>query len=179
MKDSNQRDASADDKHSVTAVFAERLRYWRRERGLSLKALAEKSGVSETSLISYEQNRKIAGIDKLVALARALDVSTIDLIGEIAPPADSRAFLEWRIMRCLKTLQEAEYLWYWDKDASRIIINLPPKLIRTDDGIVISHGNSPVVMDESAFVAIFERIADTALGRADLKQIVAEEIRRL
>lgn len=86
----NQRDAPADDKQAITAIFAKRLRYWRQERGLSLKALAKKAGVGEMTIVAYEQNIRTAGIDKVAALAKALDVTVTDLLDDCGDDSEQR-----------------------------------------------------------------------------------------
>ena len=70
----------ADNKQAVLDIFARNLRRWRQERGLSLKALAQKAGVGEMTIVAYEQTARAAGIDKVAALAEALGVTVSDLL---------------------------------------------------------------------------------------------------
>ena len=59
-----------------------RVRELRRERGMTVNALAEKSGVSRATIWKLEQSEvKNVSIGTMQKLAKALDVRTEDLIG--------------------------------------------------------------------------------------------------
>ena len=61
-----------------------RIRELREQKGLSQVQLAELSHVHRVSISMYETGRKKPNIDSLKRLAKALDVSTDDLLGESA-----------------------------------------------------------------------------------------------
>lgn len=56
------------------------IRLWREHRGLSVTALAEKAGFSQSYLSEIETGRKQASARALKALAEALDVGLDDLV---------------------------------------------------------------------------------------------------
>lgn len=63
------------------SVFAARLRGKRAEADMSQTELAERSGVSQTTVFQYEDGTQTPGADKLFALAEALGCTPNDLIG--------------------------------------------------------------------------------------------------
>ena len=144
----------ADNKQAVLDIFARNLRRWRQERGLSLKALAKKSGVSETSLLSYEQTRKVAGIDKLMALAEALDVTVSDLLD------DGGDVTEQRLWRCTR-IAEGLGLFISVVGTARIIISES----RPAPGVEY------VVLDKSDFVYKMEMLINYAMTNPSLRKV--------
>lgn len=56
------------------------IRVWREYRGLSLRGLAEKAGISAAMLSEIENNKKEGSVRTLAALARALGVDLDDLL---------------------------------------------------------------------------------------------------
>ena len=70
--------------------FYSRLRQLRKEKGLSIKQVAERSGLSYRTIQSYElQDRTPAIIDALIALSRCFGVSVDYLIGVSDNPKPS------------------------------------------------------------------------------------------
>lgn len=67
-------------------IFSQRLKDARSKKQLTQRQLADKIGVSATTLTNYETNKsKVPGADVLVSLSKALDVSIDWLLGnEIA-----------------------------------------------------------------------------------------------
>ena len=63
-------------------TFSTRLRNTRIERGLSQQELADKVGLNKASISKYENNLSPPGMTNVIALADALHVSTLYLIGE-------------------------------------------------------------------------------------------------
>ena len=57
------------------------LRSWRNHRGLSLRVLGERSGVSYVTIAKIEADRMSPTVDTLEKLARALRVRVPDLFG--------------------------------------------------------------------------------------------------
>lgn len=58
-----------------------RLRALRRDRGITLAALAETTGVSESTLSRLESGQRRATLELLLPLARTYDVPLDDLVG--------------------------------------------------------------------------------------------------
>src|SRR5215475_3384549 len=58
------------------------IRIWREKRGMTQRALAKTAGVAPSYLAEIEGNRKPGSADALSRLARALGVSTDDLLYE-------------------------------------------------------------------------------------------------
>lgn len=56
------------------------LAVWREHRGLSREGLAEAAGVSVTDIAMVEVDGRELGLRRMVALARALDIDTEDLL---------------------------------------------------------------------------------------------------
>ncbi|WP_370944658.1 helix-turn-helix domain-containing protein [Amycolatopsis sp. cg5] len=63
-----------------------RLKRLRRERGTTLAALAEQTGISSSTLSRLESGQRRATLELLLTLARAYQVPLDDLVG--APPPD-------------------------------------------------------------------------------------------
>ena len=71
----------------IPAVVVDRLaegkapvRVWREYRGLSLRGLAEKAGISAAMLSEIENGKKEGSVRSLTALARALGIDLDDLV---------------------------------------------------------------------------------------------------
>lgn len=60
----------------------------RRERGLTVEALAEKAGISKSYLSEMMNGKKPINSNRLAALAQALRVSPVELIDENSIPED-------------------------------------------------------------------------------------------
>ncbi len=54
--------------------FGDKIRAVREKRGLTLREVAEKAGVSESMVSQIERNRVSPAIDTLLSLAAALDI---------------------------------------------------------------------------------------------------------
>jgi len=83
----------------LAAVVGERLRTTRRDRGLSLAALAEQAGIGKGSLSEIENGSRNATLGTLYALAGALGVPLATLLAErvgaeVASPGISARLLE-------------------------------------------------------------------------------------
>ncbi|MFI6789617.1 helix-turn-helix domain-containing protein [Nonomuraea sp. NPDC050383] len=65
----------------VLGAVGPRLRALRRDRGITLAALAETTGVSESTLSRLESGQRRATIELLLPLARTYDVPLDDLVG--------------------------------------------------------------------------------------------------
>lgn len=61
--------------------YAEAMRRARKEAGLTMRELSEKSGVTEVTICSYENGTRTPRLPKLVALADALSLSMDAYIG--------------------------------------------------------------------------------------------------
>lgn len=70
--------------HELAVALADesqsRLRTWRKYRGLTMKALAEKAGLSQPYLSDIENGKADGSISAMKALAAALDVGIDDLV---------------------------------------------------------------------------------------------------
>ena len=77
-----QNDVEKKEKKRVPYHFGEKLRKVREHKGLTLKVVAEKAGVSESLVSQIERNRVSPAIDTLLALADALDINLEFLFDE-------------------------------------------------------------------------------------------------
>jgi transcriptional regulator with XRE-family HTH domain len=69
---------------SLRAVVAENLRTLRRKVGVAQEALARKSGLSVSYVSMLERGQRAPPLDTLEALSKALGVSPLRLLQEIA-----------------------------------------------------------------------------------------------
>ncbi|WP_367305553.1 helix-turn-helix domain-containing protein [Alicyclobacillus acidocaldarius] len=67
------------------AELAQRLRYYRKLRGLSVRELAERAGVSVSYIYAIESGARGSNAAKLGLIAEALGVSLSDLWGDARP----------------------------------------------------------------------------------------------
>jgi len=82
--------------HAFLARLGERVRTWRTEHGMSRKALAEASGVSERYLAQLEAGQGNISVLLLRKVARAMGVAVEGLVREEAPAAKPIALLGLR-----------------------------------------------------------------------------------
>jgi len=80
----------------------QRISSYRKIRGYSLSELARRSGVSRSYLYLIESGGSIPTEEKLRALAKALDVSMLDILGtEDARMREAEELLrEWKKLAC-------------------------------------------------------------------------------
>jgi XRE family aerobic/anaerobic benzoate catabolism transcriptional regulator len=84
-KESIEQDANA-----ILAELGARVRAWRARRGMTRKALAADSGLSERFLADVESGKGNVSINSLEATARALNITVIDLLQDAPRPALAR-----------------------------------------------------------------------------------------
>ena len=78
--------------HNATLLdLATRVRAWRARRGMTRKALAVDSGLSERFLADVESGKANVSINSLEAAATALNITVIDLLQDPVRPALGRA----------------------------------------------------------------------------------------
>lgn len=68
---------------SKLEAFARNLRELREQAGMSQKSLAEKVGVTPTTISAYEKNIKNPSLENALAIADALNVFLGDMCGEV------------------------------------------------------------------------------------------------
>lgn len=80
-------------------MFYTKLRMIRKQRGLTIKQVAELSGLSYRTVQSYElQDRTPAAIDNIIALSRALGVSVDYLLNNEVSAKESPTLSEFQEM---------------------------------------------------------------------------------
>ena len=77
----------ASTKKSVGRVIGRRIAEARRKAGLTQAQLAERLGWSRDALINYEHGRRTLAVERLIAIAEALDVPAATLLIEDASQA--------------------------------------------------------------------------------------------
>lgn len=83
--------ASPEPEAKATLVeLGARVRAWRARRGMTRKALAADSGLSERFLADVESGKGNVSINSLEAAARALNISILDLLQDAPRPAMAR-----------------------------------------------------------------------------------------
>ena len=157
---------------SITEIFATNLRNCRLAQGLSRKKLAALSGVSETAINSYEQGIKTAGIDKVEALAWALEVPVKKLI----TIADNNEFHD-KLLKCYDVLKLANIGFNLNLNNGDFELHLPPKVNRSVDGtIAISEIPPPIVIDLDALNLIVDRALQRVIVNSNMREIIEEII---
>ena len=68
----------------VKEEIAKNILYYRKKRGLTRKALAEKIGVSASAVVKWEMGDNSIDMDTLLELCEILDVSMNDMFGKCA-----------------------------------------------------------------------------------------------
>ena len=84
----NEHDVKAP--QATLAELGARVRAWRARRGMTRKALAADSGLSERFLADVEGGKGNVSINSLEAAARALNITVIDLLQDAPRPALAR-----------------------------------------------------------------------------------------
>ncbi len=84
-------DASSDSGSDTLSELGSRVRAWRARRGMTRKALASDSGLSERFLADVESGKGNVSINSLEAAARALNISILELLQDAPRPALARA----------------------------------------------------------------------------------------
>lgn len=72
---------TAEQRDAHRRAFGERVRGLRVQLGLSQEALAERADLHRTYVGSVERGERNISLDKIYALAEALDVSAAELLG--------------------------------------------------------------------------------------------------
>jgi transcriptional regulator with XRE-family HTH domain len=80
----------SDDGGQWRQAFGARIRELRTERGLSQEALALAAGMSTPYLSDVERGKRSPGLDMIVALAVALDLSLSELFAGVSVGEQSR-----------------------------------------------------------------------------------------
>jgi methanogenic corrinoid protein MtbC1 len=70
-------------------LFAEQLKYIRRERGISQKLLAEALGIGQTTIANYERGTRTPNVELIGKMAIVLQTSVDELIGMNAVSAET------------------------------------------------------------------------------------------
>ena len=83
-------DSEAGNKATLAELGA-RVRSWRARRGMTRKALAADSGLSERFLADVESGKGNVSINSLEAAARALNITVLELLQDAPRPALARA----------------------------------------------------------------------------------------
>lgn len=84
--------------------FAQRLSSLRKSRGLTQEELAQSSGVSRRVIAHYETNIKAPTADVALRLAKTLDISLTQLMGQ--RPISSKPGIDRTILRKAKLLEK-------------------------------------------------------------------------
>ena len=85
------KEATEQNNTATMAELGSRVRAWRARRGMTRKALASDSGLSERFLADVESGKGNVSINSLEAVARALNISILELLQDAPRPALTRA----------------------------------------------------------------------------------------
>lgn len=81
---------SEQESKATLAELGSRVRAWRARRGMTRKALAADSGLSERFLADVESGKGNVSINSLESVARALNISILELLQDAPRPAMAR-----------------------------------------------------------------------------------------
>ena len=84
-------EAAEQHRNNTLVELGARVRAWRARRGMTRKALATDSGLSERFLADVESGKGNVSINSLAAAAQALNITVVDLLQEAQRPALARA----------------------------------------------------------------------------------------
>lgn len=101
--------------------IGERVKYWRNVRKLSQAKLAEKIAVSQSVICRLERGEDMTSVDRLHAIAKALQVPLSVLFGEADGVFDTeQVALLWKISQ-YKPEQKQMLIQYLEKNIELII----------------------------------------------------------
>jgi len=109
-------------KSQAVVEFGEKLRKARREKGLTQSQLAEITGLSRRSIVHYERHAKMPPLEKVKKMARALKVSSDELLGMPTPTKEEKQ-QEKASYRIMKRVRQIEQLPKRDQDMILSLIN--------------------------------------------------------
>ncbi len=85
-----EQESRATESNATLSELGGRVRAWRARRGMTRKALASDSGLSERFLADVESGKGNVSINSLEAAARALNISILELLQDAPRPALAR-----------------------------------------------------------------------------------------
>lgn len=159
------------DKKTVNKILGENIKRIRQEKGVSRKDLAEKLGVSEVSISTYENGQKQPPLEKIFSIADFLKVSVASLTGENdysdnVPNVEKIVgdeIFEYRFERAINMANCANYSPQILSDG-QIVISAAKEFKHADNGIIyFSGGHIIKFKDKKDFVEAMEAAERFAL----------------
>ena len=163
-----------------TEILGANLRRIRTEKGVSRKELAEATGIRAHMIAEYETAKSSPPIEKIFALANALQTSIVSLTGDTEynidyppPPDFDKAIFEYRFARAKKMLAYLDGLAdlvgdeaFRVNDNGNITISVDEQ-IKYKDGIISVGGLEHIMTfkDIRVFVDFMEKAENRALYR--------------
>lgn len=151
-------------------IFGENLERILREKKMSRKELAIKLNVTIATVGAYINAVREPSLDKLFEIAKILDVSIVDLLGE-NPNVEDKLF-EYRLQRTIQIANKAGVSVKIDND------KLEVSFYEDDDVGILKSVNRKVKIDKDLFIQLVEIEEERAsllfIGdflKDDLKQI--------
>ena len=77
------RNNNVSDARTEREALGSRIRTWRQRRRFSQSELAERSGVTQSTLSNYENGKREPAVSILIHIAEVLDVSLDELAGRM------------------------------------------------------------------------------------------------
>jgi len=93
----------------LSKAFITNLIRYRTERGYTQKELAERSGISQRMIAHYETHVSNPPLDKINALADALNITVYQLLGaeeKVLPVSDFISSIDGRTMKHIKKIMQ-------------------------------------------------------------------------
>lgn len=91
--------------------IGERMKAYRKMRGLSIQKLAELSGVSGDNIYNYESGKHIPGIMKVLELADAYDISIDEYLGRRTKQVNLESFTTDELLGEMKRRLDGKVSW--------------------------------------------------------------------
>lgn len=146
-------------------IFGENLERLRKQKNLSRKELAEAIGVTENSMSAYALGRRSPTIDRLFSLAKVLDVTMAELLGE-APAVEDKKVFRYRVQHAAKLIQAADFIpSISSREEPVILIGAFREFIRTKDEVTLAPSTVIKFKNVDDFVNAVEQIELDAVQR--------------
>jgi transcriptional regulator with XRE-family HTH domain len=107
--------------------IAERIKLYRRKKGLTQAELADLADITREAIASYESGRVRLMDDMIIRFAKALDVSADELLGI----TQSKSAIEATSLRVTKRIREIENL---PEQKRKVILKVLDDLIKANSG---------------------------------------------
>lgn len=155
-------------------IFSERLRKARRDKDMSQKQLAERIGVSATTLTNYETGKsKLPCADTLLSIAKVLDISIDWLLGnDRGVNADNGKTTSNQIQK--EDVKNAFNVLFFAFGKKLQIVNTVVGQYQFDCEILDEHANTIYISDDSVqkYLSDYAKVSTIDIDKITLKSVL-------